>query len=30
MSDSQWDIIEPMIPAGKSGGRPRSLDMRQV
>ncbi|GIK43937.1 MAG: IS5 family transposase [Chloroflexota bacterium] len=30
MTDSQWDIIQPMIPPAKSGGRPRSLDMRQV
>jgi len=30
MTDSQWDIIRQMIPAAKSGGRPRSLDMRQV
>jgi len=30
LTDSQWDIIQEMIPAAKSGGRPRSLDMRQV
>jgi len=30
MTDSQWDIIQQMIPPAKSGGRPRSLDMRQV
>jgi putative transposase len=30
LSDSQWSIIQEMIPAAKSGGRPRSLDMRQV
>jgi len=30
MTDSQWDIIQQMIPLAKSGGRPRSLDMRQV
>lgn len=28
--DSQWDIIQPLIPAAKLGGRPRSLDMRMV
>jgi putative transposase len=30
MTDSQWDIIQEIIPPAKSGGRPRSLDMRQV
>lgn len=30
LTDSQWNIIQEMIPAAKSGGRPRSLDMRQV
>jgi putative transposase len=30
LSDSQWNIIEPLIPPAKLGGRPRSLNMRQV
>jgi putative transposase len=30
LTDSQWAIIEPLIPLAKFGGRPRSLDMRQV
>jgi putative transposase len=30
LTDSQWDIIQEMIPPAKPGGRPRSLDMRQV
>ena len=30
LTDSQWDIIQDMIPLAKLGGRPRSLDMRQV
>jgi putative transposase len=30
LTDSQWDIIQEMIPRAKSGGRPRSLEMRQV
>ena len=30
LTDSQWNIIQEMIPPAKSGGRPRSLDMRQV
>jgi putative transposase len=30
LTDSQWDIIQELIPAAKSGGRPRSLEMRTV
>lgn len=30
LSDSQWSIIQDLVPAAKSGGRPRSLDMRLV
>jgi putative transposase len=30
LTDSQWNIIQEMIPPAKSGGRRRSLDMRQV
>lgn len=30
LSDSQWNIIEPLIPPAQLGGRPRPLDMRQV
>jgi putative transposase len=30
LTDSQWDIIQHMLPPAKSGGRPRSLDLRQV
>ena len=30
MTDSQWDIIQEILPSAKSKGRPRSLDMRQV
>jgi putative transposase len=30
LTDSQWVIIQEVIPPAKSGGRPRSLDMRQV
>lgn len=30
LTDSQWDYIKELIPAAKTGGRPRSLDMRQV
>ncbi len=30
MSDRQWDCIKDLVPSAKSGGRPRTLDMRQV
>lgn len=30
LTDSQWQLIEPLIPAAKPGGRPRSVDMRRV
>lgn len=30
LSDSQWKIIQPLLPRAKSGGRPRELDMRMV
>jgi putative transposase len=30
MTDRQWHCIKDLIPAAKPGGRPRSLDMRQV
>ncbi len=30
MTDSQWNIIKALVPPAKSGGRPRTLDMRMV
>jgi transposase len=30
LTDHQWDYSKDLIPAAKMGGRPRSLDMRQV
>jgi len=30
LSDAQWERIAPLIPAPKPGGRPRSVDMREV
>jgi transposase len=26
LTDDQWQILEPYIPAAKQGGRPRSLE----
>ena len=30
LTDQQWAIIKPLIPAEKEGGRPRATDMREV
>lgn len=30
LTDAQWDILEPLIPAQKTGGRPRTISMREV
>ncbi len=30
MTDQEWAILEPLIPAVKPGGRPRTVDMREV
>lgn len=30
LTDDQWTRIAPLIPAAKLGGRPRSVDMREV
>jgi putative transposase len=30
LTDAQWRILEPLLPPPKSGGRPRSVDLREV
>ncbi len=30
LTDRQWEYISPLVPAAKPGGRPRTLDMREV
>ena len=30
LTDGQWEIIEPLLPPAKPGGRPRSTDLREV
>jgi putative transposase len=30
LTDEQWAILEPLIPACKHGGRPREVNMREV
>lgn len=30
LTDEQWERVEPCLPAAKPGGRPRTIDLRQV
>src|SRR5262245_1363215 len=30
LTDRQWRLLEPHVPAAKAGGRPRSVDMREL
>jgi putative transposase len=30
LTDSQWAVLEPLIPASARGGRPRTVNMREV
>jgi putative transposase len=30
LTDEQWQVLEPLIPAAKPGGRPRTTSMREV
>jgi putative transposase len=30
LTDSQWDILDPMLPPARTGGRPRKTAMRSV
>jgi putative transposase len=30
LTDKQWELLEPLIPASKWGGRPREVDIREV
>ena len=30
LTDAEWAIVEPMIPPGKSGGRRRTVNVREV
>lgn len=30
LSDEQWALIEPLLPPAKPGGRPRTVDLREV
>jgi putative transposase len=30
LTDAQWDLIQPVLPAAKPGGRPRTVDPREI
>jgi putative transposase len=30
LNDQQWELVAPLIPPEKEGGRPRTTDMREV
>jgi putative transposase len=30
LTDTQWAILEPLVPASKHGGRPRAVDIREI
>ena len=30
LTDAQWSLIAPMLPPAKPGGRPQSVDLREV
>ena len=30
LTDAQWELIGPLLPQAKSGGRPRTADLREV
>ena len=30
LTEAQWRIVEPLVPPAKAGGRPRTVDLREV
>jgi putative transposase len=30
LTDDEWQVLEPLIPPAKPGGRPRSVDLREI
>lgn len=30
LTDAEWGILKPLLPHAKSGGRPRSVDLREL
>ncbi|TBR56889.1 hypothetical protein B4U84_25910 [Westiellopsis prolifica IICB1] len=30
LTDQEWEQLQPLIPSAKTGGRPRTVDMREI
>ena len=30
LTDEKWALLQPLIPPGELGGRPRSVDVREI
>lgn len=30
LTDAEWRFVAPLLPPAKSGGRPRSVDLRRI
>src|SRR4051794_40838147 len=30
LTDAQWDLLQPLLPPAKPGGRPRRVELREV
>ena len=30
ISDDQWDLLSPLLPSAKPGGRPREVNLRAI
>ena len=30
LTDTEWAILKPLVPKARAGGRPRSVDMREI
>ena len=30
LTDEQWELLSPLLPEAKPGGRPRSVDLREI
>jgi len=30
LKDAEWELLEPLLPKAKSGGRPRSVNLREI
>jgi putative transposase len=30
LTDAQWELVQPVLPPAKSGGRPRAVDLREI